>query len=84
MPQHCLVLTLTDNDNVITVPQKNLSILFDTKQEGRAVTGNHRTMQGTCMKSLHLILEQHSDLEKTLKLSANIGKLSKTTLEVYQ
>jgi len=28
------------------------------RQEGRAVTGNHRTIPGSCTESLHLILRQ--------------------------
>jgi len=45
-------------------------------QEGRAITGNHCTIQGTCTESLHLILGQYSE-QKEYKLWANIGKLSK-------
>jgi len=55
------------------------------KQEGRVVAGDHRAMRGTCTKSLHLIVGQCIEWKRTLKLSANIRKLSKkTTLQVHQ
>jgi len=49
------------------------------KQEGRAFAGNYRAMRDTCAESLHLILGQRSERNKskTLKLSSNMGKLSK-------
>jgi len=31
------------------------------QKEGRAVTGNYHTMQGTCTESLHLILRQSTE-----------------------
>jgi len=32
-----------------------------TKQEGRAVAGNHRAMRDACTESLHVILGQRSE-----------------------
>jgi len=36
-------------------------LLRHRRQEGRAVTGNHSAMRGTCTESLNLILEQRSE-----------------------
>jgi len=38
------------------LPSQLLGLVL--KQEGRAVAGNHRVIQGTCTESLHLIIGQ--------------------------
>jgi len=41
-----------------------LFVTFYKVQEGRAVAGDYRGMQGTCTESLHLILGQRSEYKE--------------------
>ena len=48
----------------INLGQQRCGHYQDNIQEGCAVAGNHRTMQGTSTESLYLILGQHGELKE--------------------
>jgi len=61
-----------------------MAALLNNGQEGRAVAGNYRAMQGICIKSLYLILGQRMNRKNTKTIRKHREVVAKTTLQMYQ